>query len=172
LNNEIGHFYQMKKPIILTTIAGLGLQSYYSLNLPGLVANHFGPGGLANGGLSNTANLAFNSLALILVAALYLAMPFVLSKAPLGLIAFPNRRYWLDPKRLARTLPVIADWLGFSGLLTIFFLLAVYHLIFLANQTQPPRLDQALFMMVFKGYLFLMLLWLGALLIRFGRTPK
>ncbi len=162
----------MKKLIILTTIVGLGLQSYYSLNLPGMVANHFGPGGLAVGGLSNTANLTFNSLVLVVIAVLYLLMPFVLSKAPLELIAFPKRRYWLDPKRLERTLPVIADWLGFSGLLTILFLLAVYHLIFLANQTQPPHLDQALFLAIFKGYLFLMLLWLIALFIRFWKTPK
>jgi hypothetical protein len=162
----------MKKLIILTTMLGLGLQCYYSLKLPALVANHFGAGGLAAGGLSNTANLAFNSLLLVLVTVLYLLMPFVLSRAPLELIAFPNRRYWLAPKRLERTLPVIADWLGLSGLLTIFFILAVFHLIFLANLNQPPRLDQARFLLLFKGYLLLMLLWLVALLIRFGRTPK
>jgi len=162
----------MKKLLILTTMLGLGLQCYYSLNLPGMVATHFGPGGIADGGLTNTSNLVFNSLVLVVVAILYLVTPFVLSKAPLELIAFPNRKYWLAPKRLERTLPVIADWLWLSGLLTIVFLLAVYHLIFIANQTQPPWLDQARFMLLFKGYLFLMLLWLVALLIRFGRTLK
>jgi hypothetical protein len=163
---------RMKKSIVLLTIAGLGLQCFYSLNLPALVANHFGPGGLAAGGMSNTANLAFNSLALILVAGLYLLMPFVLGRARLELIAFPNRRYWLAPERLSRTLPLISDWLGISGILTIAFQLAVYHLVYLANLDRPPRLDQALFIMVFRGYLLAMLFWLIALVVRFGRIPK
>lgn len=161
----------MKKLIILTTMAGLGLQCYYSLGMPAMVANHFGPGGLANGGMSNTANLLLSSAVLVLVAGLYLIMPFVLSKAPLELVAFPNRKYWLDPKRIRQTLPLIGDWLGCSGLLTIIFLLAIYHLVFLANQSLPPRLDQVRFLLVFKGYLLLMLLWLITLLIKFGRKP-
>ena len=156
--------------LIVTGLLGIGLQIYYASHLPAVVASHFGVGGSPNGWMSNHANLLFGSGMIILISGIFLSVPLILRKAPVGLINFPKKSYWLAPARREATIPRIAAWLGCMGIATNLFLLVMNHLVYQANLTMPARLNEPAFLGLLAGYLVTVVAWLIALFVKFNRT--
>lgn len=161
----------MQRAIWLTLIVGLAAQVVYSQLLPEHVANHFGSGGVANGWMSNTANLLVGCAILLFNSAIFLAIPRILGNTPQRWISFPNKAYWLAPERRQQSLQLMSNWVGFSGLLTNMFMLVVFHLVFQANRLLPPHLDEAIFLLLLISYFVLIGIWLVLLFSRF-KVPK
>ena len=160
----------MKILLILTGFLGVGLQFYYYSLLSEAVANHFGSGGNANGWMSNTAHLLLNCGMFIFLSALFLAVPVILRKSPMSLVNLPKKSYWLAPERKEAFIPIIANWILFIGVMANIFLLFVNYLVFLANQTSPPRLSQPLFLTGLSIFIGITLLWVIALFVKFNKT--
>ena len=127
-----------------------------SLELPLLVASHFGATGTAHGYMPRFFYIRFM---LALVIGLPTIMTLVTWRA-LGSaksrINLPNREYWLAPKRSAKTITFLrSGLLGFSILL-ISFLCFAHWLVVLANRTQPPHLLATWFFGGLGGFLVAM----------------
>lgn len=160
----------LRTGIILTLAAGLLLQLYYFSENPGVVANHFGSGGMANGWMSNMANLVTGIVAIVFNSAIFLAIPYVFRNVPLKYISFPNKKYWLAPERKESSVIVMSNWIMFFGLVTNIFLISVFHLVYTANQGNPPRLNENHFLILMATYIVILVVWLTSLFRHFNAT--
>ncbi len=163
----------MKRGLYITLVIGIAAQVYYFFNLPDSVANHFGSNGIPNGWMSRNSNGLVSSAILSFNSALFLSVTFIFEKVPVRYISFPKKNYWLAPERKEQSIKTMSDWLFFFGIVTNVFLIAVSQLIYLANQLNPPRLDNQLFIFILVIYFFILSGWLFFLYKRFNSiTPS
>lgn len=160
----------MQRAIVFVLLVGLIAQGVYSSLLPEQVANHFGAAGLADGWMSNRANLLLSCSILVFNSLVFLSIPTILRNTPMRWLSLPNREYWLAPERRDANLRSIADWVGFCGLLTNLFMLVVFHLVYLANSKTPPRINEPFFLLLLGVYFLIICIWLVLLFRRF-RLP-
>jgi hypothetical protein len=139
--------------------------------LPAHVSSHFVSDGRANGWMTRdaylTSTLAMAVLLPMAVAGLLSVVPRVGRRG----LSIPHRDYWFASDRrdkTAATLGVFACWLGV--MLAIFFA-AIHYTILEANASVPARLPAMLFFVVMACFFAAMLLWVGALHVRF-RKPR
>ncbi|MCW9014185.1 MAG: DUF1648 domain-containing protein [Gammaproteobacteria bacterium] len=162
----------MKTGIYISLLAGLLAQYYYLPLLPENVAIHFGRGGYADGWASSQTSLIINTAILVLNSTLFLSVPFIFKNLPIKYISFPRREFWLAPERKAHSIKIISNWLLFMGLATNLFLLVIFHLGFRANQLQPPRLNEDLFINLLSIYFIVLTGWLIFLFRKFNKTDE
>ena len=135
--------------------------------LPERIASHFGPDNVANGWMTRGGYLAF---ILALATALPAAVAFGIGSLPrwrTNAINIPNRDYWLDPKRRDATMATLATHSAWLACLLALFIAGVHYLILVANRVSPPRLPMDLFWMLVAGFVAALVLWTGALYVRF-----
>lgn len=109
--------------------------------LPVRVATHFDIHGCPNGWMTREGIVRFMALFGIgvpLIMMLAFSSPrFV----PVRFVNLPNREHWLTGERRDESL----SWLSRMGIwfaaVMLLFFGAIHHLVILANQVQPPRLD-------------------------------
>lgn len=159
----------MRLLVILLTVLGCIAQAYYWQAYPDVIASHFAAGGHANGWMTREINLVFSVGMLVMMCLLFIYIPVLLNRTPVRLISFPNRDYWFSAERKQQTLSRIAIWFYFYGALVIGFLVLVFHLVYLANQSSPPRLNEQLFIPVFSGFMLVTFVWVLALYRRFRK---
>ncbi len=159
----------MKIWVYITLAVGLVAQIYYFSNLPETVANHFGGGGMPNGWMSNKANLLVSSTAIIINSLLFLSISHILKKVPLRYISFPKREYWLAPERRDKSIELMSNWFFFIGLMTNIFLIATFHMVYMANLITPPKLNEGLFINSLIIYFIIVIIWLILLFKRFNK---
>jgi uncharacterized membrane protein len=158
------------RSLYISLLIGLLAQLFYFSVLPDVVANHFGSGGLANGWMSNTANLIFSIVILLANTLVFLSIETIFRKAPVKLISFPKKEFWLAPERKESSIGLMTSWMLFFGVVTNVFLIMVFHLVYSANQSSPPKLDEDSFFVVMILYIAIMVGWLIKLYKRFNRT--
>lgn len=158
----------LKGGIYLTLAASLLLQLYYFSEYPDIVANHFGSGGMPNGWMSKMANLLTSMAIAIFNSAIFLSIPYILKNVPLKYISFPKRDYWLSPERKQSSIIVMSNWMMFFGLVTNIFLISVFHLVYVANQGSPPKLNENNIFILMSVYLVILVTWLIALFRKFN----
>lgn len=132
--------------------------------LPERMASHFGANGVANGWMSRDGYLWFMVGVVSLVSVTMLAAFGSVRYLPSALVNIPRRYYWLAPERreeTARTL--MRSGLLMVGLNSLFFL-AIHLLVVAANQSQPPKLSNAVW-----ALLAAFLLTTGALTLKLYR---
>ncbi len=160
----------MKKWLYITFVIGLAAQVYYFFVLPETVANHFGSNGIPNGWMSNKANLLICSMIIILNSVVFLSVSYIFKKMPLRYISFPKKEYWLAPERRDNSIDLMSNWIAFFGLMTNIFLIVIFHMVYMANQTTPPRLDGVLFISLLIVYSLVLVIWLILLYRNFNKT--
>jgi len=160
----------MKRWIYITLAIGVGAQVYYFSVLPETVANHFGNGGIPNASMSNKVNLLVCSMVIIFNSAVFLSISHILKNVPVRYISFPKREYWLAPERRDRSIDAMSNWVSFMGLLTNVFLIAIFHMVYVANQVSPARFDENLFMGLLIIYLLITAIWLVLLYRKFNKV--
>jgi uncharacterized membrane protein len=155
--------------VVLVMAAAFILLSGQSL--PPLVASHFGPGGNANGFMPRNAYLG-------LMVFIAVVIPFALALAhssvrflPVHFVSLPNGDYWLAPERRDETFTYLRNHSGYLSVLLASFLSFIHWLVVRANGLQPPHLSTSLFFMGLVLFLLAVALWVGVLLVHFGRRP-
>jgi len=135
--------------------------------MPDRVASHFGANNLANGWMTRdgyrTFMLAFATLLPLVVVG---SVGWLPRCAP-GAINLPNRGHWLDPKRRDATLASLASYASWLGCLISLFIASIHYLVLEANRASPPQMPAQLFWTLLVGFLAGIVLWIGALYLRF-----
>ena len=160
----------LKHWLYASLLIGLTAQVYYFFMLPDVVANHFGNNGLANGWMSNWANLMVSSLTFTINSMVFLSAPYIFKKTPIKFISFPKKEYWLAPERKDKSIISISIWIYFFGLATNVFFIVIFHLVFLANDKKPPGIDENIFFILLITYFVITGTWLIALFRKFNKT--
>jgi len=160
----------LKTGIYITLAINLLLQLYYFSEYPEIVANHFGGDGIPNGWMSNTTNLLISMAVIIFNSLLFLATPYIFRNVPVKYISFPKKEHWLSPERIESSVIIMSNWMMFFGLVTNIFLISVFHLVYMANQNNPPQLNESNFLILMSAYIVILVVWLIALLRKFNAT--
>jgi len=135
--------------------------------LPAQVASHFGASNAPNGWMTRDGYLAF-MLAFGLGLPVFVACTVgLLPRLRPNRINVPHRDYWLDPKRRAETLSVLAAHGAWLGCLMALFVAALHYVILEANRASPPRLAPDLFFTLMGAFVAGIALWIAALWLRF-----
>lgn len=161
----------MKKTLFISLVVGLCLQFYYFSHLPQIVAHNFDAGGLARAGLYKRDYVLFSTLAILGNSIICLIVDSVCRKLPGKYVSFPFKEYWFAEHRKDAAFSKMAKWTDFFGLLVNIFLILLFFLIFLANQTDPPILNMQLFFPLLTLFLVSLLCWATALYFAF-RPPQ
>lgn len=160
----------MKSGIYITLAICIFLQLYYFSEYPETVANHFGSGGMANGRMSNTSYLLISMAVVFINSSIFLAIPYILKNVPVKYISFPKKAYWLAAERRESSITIISNWLFLYGIVTNIFFISVFHLVYMANQSHPPQLNESIFLALMSVYIVILLVWLIALFKKFSKT--
>jgi len=140
-----------------------------SVPLPARVATHFARGGIANGFMSHDGYVTFMMLMTTLFPLAIVAITGFIPRFALSQIGRRTRDFWLSPERREATLGWIASHACSMGVLLTVFLLSIHFLTIEANQRTPARLDEHAALVLVIGFVVLLLVWLGAIALRFAR---
>jgi uncharacterized membrane protein len=161
----------MQKFFLLVLVAAGAFVWLTSVDLPPVVASHFGPGGAANGFMDKNTYTVLMLALVVGVPALVASSAQLVRVLPPQLINLPNRQYWLAPERRAATLEALASLtLRFAVALAV-FLCFVHWLVIRANAVQPPRLPETWLFVGLAVFGAATLAWLVMLFRRFRRVP-
>lgn len=142
-----------------------------SRSLPAVVASHFGISGHANRFMPRDAYVGLMLAAVMLVPLLLVALPTWAFRSPNAPINLPHRDYWLAPQRRAQTVATLSAQLVRFAILVLMFLCYVHWLVVKANQVTPPALASRWMVAGLAVFLLATLVWVVALVRRFGRVP-
>ena len=159
----------MKIWLYITLAIGLVVQMIYFFVLPETIANHFGSNGMPNGWMSNKANLLVSSMVIIINSIIFLSVPQILKSMPVKYVSFPKKEYWLAPERKNNSIALMSNWVTFFGLITNIFLISIFHMVYMANKINPPRLNEDLFISLLIVYFLVLIIWLILLYRRFNK---
>ncbi len=159
-------------PFYALTLLGVVLLVDLAVTVPSLaepVATHFDGAGRPNGWMTQTGYgifmAAFGIGLPVLISGL---MPIVSRWFPTR-VNLPNRLYWLAPERREATLSFLKWHLGWLAILMVFFVIAIHHLILMANAVRPPELPHTPFLFMLGCFLAGMAVWTILLWRRFRR---
>ncbi len=161
----------MQKVFLLVLVVAGAFVWLTSGDLPPVVASHFGPGGAANGFMGKGTYTAFMLTVVVVVPALVAFSGRLARALPPRLVNLPNRQYWLAPPRRAATLESLSSMSLTFACVLVLFLCFVHWLVAQANAVQPARLAEAPLFVGLAAFGVATVLWLLALLRRFGRVP-
>ena len=139
--------------------------------LPAYVASHFGASNAPNGWMTRDGYLAFMLAFAVVLPVFIAAMIGLLPRARSKSINIPHKDYWLDPQRRAATLNALSAHGAWFGSLVALFVAAIHYVVLVANRSTPPQLPADIFWMLLVGFVAAIVLWAGALWLRF-RNPS
>jgi hypothetical protein len=149
--------------------ACLGQAEIMSARLPAVVASHFGASGAPNAWMPRRAFVAFYALVVVFTAASLLAGVYATKRLPDERINLPNKGYWLAPERRAASLAFLEAFMLWFGAATFLLLFDVFRQVFRMNMGLAPVLEHP--QLSLAAYAAFTVVWLSALLRRFGRVP-
>jgi uncharacterized membrane protein len=155
--------------LALLTIA-IGSAFWQHTHLPERVATHFNASGQANGWLARGTHTGLQIATLLFMTAVFQGIAALNRRLPKELINLPRRDYWLAPARAAATHEVITRFVLQLGCVVLAFFIALFHFVYRANFTSPPRLDLQIWWAT--GFLFAAAaIIVVRLVLRFARKP-
>jgi uncharacterized membrane protein len=138
--------------------------------MPARMAVHFDAAGRANGWMAPGWE---PTLIMCLVIAVVTASAFLTRYLPPSLINVPNRDYWFAPERRRDSSDRLCAHLLWMAAITAGLLVAVDHLVFMANlQPASPRLPTVGFVVVMATFLVAIVAWTIRMRRLFPRRPK
>jgi len=163
----------MRLPYTVFALLGIVLLADLALTTPSLmepVATHFDGAGHANGWMSRRGYAifmaAFGIGLPLLVLGLFRITPAWFPKR----VNIPNRSYWLSPERRAETLQFLNWHMAWLGNLMVLFVIAIHHLVLMANASRPPMLPRTPLFFLMGCFLAGMAVWTALLWHRFRRS--
>ena len=159
-------------PYLAFTLLGIILLVDLALTVPSLsepVATHFDGAGNPNGWMSRRVYAIFMAAFGIGLPALIVALIRFAPRWFPNRLSIPNRSFWLAAERREGTLQFLQWHMGWLATLMVFFVIAIHHLIIMANAARPPALPHAPFFFVIGCFLAGMAVWMVLLWLRFRR---
>lgn len=138
--------------------------------LPERVASHFGISGAADNWMDRTTYLVFLAVWGLGLPCLFLSVGWMIRHLPAAVINLPRRDYWLAPERREETIADIERRMVWLSCLLLVFCLGVHLLVVDANQSQPIRLSNLIWVWM-AAFLTTMLIWVIRLWRRFAAVP-
>lgn len=149
----------MRTALILTFIANLVLTAYSLEMLPERVAVHFGPGGRADGWASRDVHVVLTLLMHVAFFCLFYYSPRWVMAVPAKWVNIPNREFWLAPARRTQTAEMLQRLMWQFGTAFFLFFLVTGMLTIEAHRTEPPRLNEGVFLGALAGLLAYTAFW-------------
>lgn len=146
--------------------------AYYAPLLPEVVASHFGYQGVANGWMSRTAFIImYLALIIFLVVMRMLSIDFRLPQSA-KYISLPHKDYWLTADRREQTEAYIGRSFVRLSTIVVIFILVLMQLVFMANLTEPPRINEQAVWLLLILFMLYMLIWVVTFYRYFGRRSR
>ncbi len=142
--------------VLITLASDLGL---YFL-LPETVATHFDRAGNPNGWMTKEFHLGFLLVLHLAFFAIFFFAPTLVIKSPPRFLNIPNRDFWLQPENRDELYHKWRFLMDSLGLVIFLFFLLMNLVIFEANQSSEPHLNDSLFLTFFVSLLIYMLWWM------------
>ena len=158
--------------LILLLVSGFQIVHYYP-KLPERVASHFDGAGGANGFQSRSMFFAFYAGTVLLLTAVFLALPANLRRIPPALLNMPRKDYWLAPERRESSLALMAALLTWFGAASLALTTVVIELVLRANLPGGGwRLSPVLLWALLGAYFVFVAVWLAVIFTRFRAVPS
>lgn len=156
--------------LLSTGAAGVLLLAYHRQRLPEVVASHFNASGVADGWMPKDTHVLLAQGLFIGLTAMFCLMGWMMTRVPAKWVNLPNRAYWFAAEREADTRRHLAGWShGFGAVVNLFLILA-FHLVYLANLSDPVALDTTAMIMGLVAFVVASLGATIALLIRYSKA--
>ena len=156
--------------LLFTGAAGVLLASYHWQRLPQRVAGHFNGSGLPDGWMGRDANFFLSAGLIVGMTAGFYLLGVMMRRIPPRWINLPNKDYWFAPDREEQTRNHLTGWAWTFGTLLNIFLLFVFHMVYLANRSDPVAIDSTAMIVGLIVYLAVSLGGVIVLLFRFGKA--
>ncbi|MCM3877755.1 MAG: DUF1648 domain-containing protein [Thermoanaerobaculia bacterium] len=153
--------------LVLVSLVAAALQWN---SAPERVPSHFDAAGHANAWSSRDEFFALQVAVILGLAALFIAIPWLLRFTPAGLINLPNKSYWLAPGRREETIDRLASYFDVFASATVLLLIVVFELASLASR--GGGLATNYFLPALVSYLVFSLGWTVALIRTFATVPN
>lgn len=111
----------------------LGQLIYYYPQLPERIASHFNASGEADGWMSKSAFIVFETGLLTFILGVFFCVSYFMPKLPNGLINLPNKDYWLAPERRAETFRIMRGKMETFQIPLLLLLISINQLTVRAN---------------------------------------
>ncbi len=142
---------------------------FTSAGMPAVVASHFALGGVANGFMPRSTYTVVMSAVTVIVPMLIALSGRWIEALPVERINLPNRDHWLAPERRDATMASLSARSTVFAVLLAAFLCFVHWCVVRANRLQPPRLEEAMFLVGLLLFALATTAWLALLFLRFRR---
>ena len=137
---------------------------------PGRVPSHFDAAGQPNAWSSRNEFFTLQVAVTLGIAALFIAIPWLLKLTPVSLINLPNKSYWLAPERREETMGRLTSYFDVFASATVLLLLVVFELTSLASR--DGMLSTRFFLPALVSYLLFTAGWTVALIRSFANAPN
>jgi uncharacterized membrane protein len=156
--------------LLASGAAGILLVSYHWQRLPERVASHFNGAGAVDGWMGKDTNFFLSAGIIAGITATFYLLGVMMRRLPPKWINLPNRDFWFAADREQETRDHLTAWAWTFGTLLNLFLLFVFHMVYLANLSDPVALDNTAMIAGLLVYLAVSLGSVVVLLMRYART--
>jgi len=150
----------MHRVLIVVFVANLILMAVSLAVMPDQVAIHFGGGGRPD----SWASKEFNAAIFLVLEVPFFLMFYFASSMTLGIskkyLSVPNKDYWLQDENQAAFQKKFGRYMAEFGVAIFIFFFCINVLALLANLSDPVKLDEKVFLIVFVSYILYTLWWL------------
>lgn len=147
--------------LLIVILASVGHLVWQMPKLPDQVASHFDASGNPDSSMQRGVYFGFMLCLLVGMPVFLVVVSKSIRVLPASLINVPNRSYWLAPERRDATLVRIEGTMLWITIATQIFLVAISHLVFLANISGSQLASQTTFIAigVYLGFTVVWCIW-------------
>jgi uncharacterized membrane protein len=143
---------------------------YYYPVMPEWMASHFAGSGKADNWMSKDVFFIVVAVMQIFMIGTFLVMPWTFEKFKIRKMNLPNRDYWLAPERRDIVYRYFRTSFGWFGVANLILMIGVLQLVFNANLTSNPVLDNRVFLIFLGSYFVFVIIWLITFFRKFNRV--
>ena len=143
----------MRKLLLCLFLANLTLVFISLIILPSEVAVHFGRNGMPDSWAPKETNITIFLLIQLPLFILFYFASLLPLKIPPKLLSLPNKSYWLKEENISSIQPKLGSLMLEFGCVLFTFLLGVGLLTLEANCSDPVRLKETLFFLLFIAFM-------------------
>ena len=142
----------MRAFFYISALLAMGVVGVGGFILPDPAAVHFTGAGNVNGWMPRWQFLSFMTVMLLVLIVLFWGIRLLLPRIPVWMFNLPHKDYWFAPERREATFEIVRANIDRIGGATMLFMTAMLILSYVANLSQPPKLDSRLFWPVLIVY--------------------
>lgn len=146
--------------LVVSSIINILYSFYIAYNLNTYrIAVHFGSGGFPDGYQTPLAFIVFQSVLSFFIALFFFFIIWLIRKVPVRFVNIPNRQKWLCGEERDKSLKKIDFMVLLLGTVTIYFLMAMNAVVYLANVSVPLQLPVIPFFSILVIFCLCVVVW-------------